>query len=318
MLTTLRSTIKRLIKDDIGFWSCLWIMSAAYLIFCIHESLVHGWHGFYFAWLPYLAASPILLLIKWINERVKWPLDIIEVLAKFIIAFNMAYMITPNLLTTPYPLIDSTLLHIDQWMHVSSIGLMQFADQHSIFKSFLILSYTYMSAAFMLLILFLALMGEKKRVDTIIVMTMVALFIASMAFYYFPAFGPETVLHSHLFPGYAAIEVDQLHQVQQGISPLGPHYFAGFVSIPSIHCFIASIGIYNIVQCKKYRSYLLPLLLIDIMIIAATMFLGEHYFIDLIAAELLLGALIVGHKLILKAYAFKFQKSQATTRLQPS
>ena len=302
MANSLRATTTRLIKEDLGFWSCLWVMSGAYLIFCIHESFVHGWHGFYFEWLPYLAASPLILLIKWINEKVKLSLDIVEILAKFIVAFNMAYMITPNLLTTPYPLVDTALLHIDQWMHINSVALMQFVSHHAIFNTLLIFSYTYMSSAFMLLILFLALMGEKKRVNEIIVMTMVALFVASITFYYFPAFGPETVLHSKLFPDYGPIEFAQLHGVQHGISPFGPHYFAGFVSIPSIHCFIASIGVYAILTCKKYRLFLLPLLTIDLLIIAATMFLGEHYFIDLIAAEVLLGLIIVGYKLCVRVY----------------
>lgn len=302
MLKIFYKTLTRLIKEDCNFWSCLWLISGGYLIFCLHESYIHGWHSFYFAWLPYLIASPIILLVKWINEQVKLSLTILETLAKFIIAFNMAYLITPNLLTTPYPFVDMTLLHIDQWMHIHSVALMQFTIHHEIFKTLIIFSYTYMSATFILLILFLALMGENKRVNEIIVVTMIALFIASITFYYFPAFGPGTVLHSPLFPNYAATELAQYQWVQHGLSPLGPHYFAGFVSIPSIHCFIASIGIYTILTCKKYRLYLLPLLLIDALIIVATMFLGEHYFIDLVAAELLLGLIITGYKLCQHRY----------------
>lgn len=309
-------TLKRLVKDDRGFWLCLLTLSVAYLAFCFHEVAIHGWHAFYFEWLPYLAASPIVIAIKWLDEHVKLPLTVVEVLAKFIIAFNIAYMITPNLLTTPYPFVDGSLLHIDQWMHVDSIALLHFAALHPIFKMLLVFSYTYMSAAFMLLIFFFGLMGEKKRVNEIIIMTMIALFAASLAFYFFPAFGPETVLHSKLFPGYSGIEVHELREVQHNISPLGSHYFAGFVSIPSIHCFIASIGIYAIMTCKKYRAFLIPLVVIDALIIVSTMFLGEHYFIDLIAAELLLAAIVVGYRLVERLTQKQAAKNNGPTTCQ--
>ncbi len=291
-LSQIQQALRHCIKEDSLFWSVLLTLSAAMGIVCLHAACVRGFHDYYFSWCCYLLASPLILIVKLINQHIKLNLDTIEVMTKFTIGFSLAYHITPVLLTTPHPLIDHSLLYTDQLLHINTIALLTFTHLHTFFQTIMVYCYTRLDGSFMLLILLFTILNEKKMTRNLLTMSLIALFVAAITFYFFPALGPATVLHSPLFPQYAPIELTQYHTIQQGLPFDTSNFYSGFVSMPSIHCFIASVAIYACLACKKLRWYLLPLVLFNLGIIASTMFLGEHYLVDLIASEILLAILI--------------------------
>lgn len=293
--TTSNSHLIALVKEDGLFWSILAILSFSMFILCLHASSVYGWHDYYFSWGWYLLLSPLILFIKWANLKTRIDLTLIEIISKFGLGFSLAYNVTPVLLSTPHHFIDSDLLRADQWMHINSLGFLNVTQHHPIFHQLLIYCYLRLEGSFVLLILILSIFKKKCAVNRLLTMSLIALFVAAISFYFFPAFGPATVLKSQLFPHYAAIEWAQYHQVQQGLPLDTQTYFSGFVSMPSIHTFIASLAIYTCFACKELRWYLLPIVAFNILIIASTLFLGEHYFVDLIGAWLLLGILIASY-----------------------
>ncbi len=106
--------------------------------------------------------SPSILLIKWLNQRIRFDITVLEVLSKFTIGFLLAYNVTPVLLTTSHPFIDKALLHMDTWMHINTLALLEFTKRHHEFHEMLLFCYMRLDASFILLILLLTLIGEKK------------------------------------------------------------------------------------------------------------------------------------------------------------
>lgn len=280
----LKAKLFAYLKEDAAYWWLLAVMCSAYAVICFHAVSVFGWHASYFKWVIVLLFSPGILLVKWLNEKCHSKLYILEAFAKFSLAFDIAYYMTIILLTTKHHFVDHTLLRIDDGMHFHLLNLVNFAGDHPWFYKAMAFCYRGLDNAFLLLVFVLALLNEKKEVNRLIFLMLTGVAIAGIAFYFFPAFGPGLILHSHFIPPYGPILTAQYHQIQYNLPLNMHHYFAGFVSVPSIHCYAAMLSIYMIFRNKQLRWLLAPLTLFNIGIIASTLFLGEHYLIDVIAA----------------------------------
>jgi membrane-associated phospholipid phosphatase len=290
----------RYLREDAGFWWCISIMMAVYAVICLHGAYVNGWHEWYFKWVWPLAASPIILVMKWLDEQFKASLYILVAFAQFTIGFDIILYCTPILLTTTHHFIDHQLFAIDKWMHISVMDFVNITNSHPFFHKIMFKCYALLDKTYLLLIFFLAIMGEKKDLNRLLIIMLIGAGVAGLVFYFFPAFGPNSIFHTNSIPRYDELELPQYHNVLKGINPFKTHYYAGFVSIPSIHCYAASLGIYTIFKNAKTRILLAPLAIVDAGVVASTMFLGEHYFIDLIVAWALLAITIFAYNYIAK------------------
>ena len=295
------------IDPNVIFLSNTLIMILPFVFLTYHLTSIYSYHEDFTYWIRIVPASLLILLIPWVQKKTSLPFDSVAIIAKVYFIFILAYALTPLLLATPFPFIDKQLLHIDSLMHFHLTSVMNFTIEHPTF--YRLMSYAYSNWIYELLLLLILLycFGEKYIVNHIIHVIQIALFITSICFYFFPAFGPLTLLHDPFTQNYSFAEHAQYQAIHHGLSPtIHGYYYAGFVSFPSMHCFIASTAIYAIIITKKFRWFLLPLIPMYLTIIASTLFLGEHYLIDLLASECLLFLIIFSRRFILRLITIRY------------
>lgn len=286
--------VNYLVGDHYIFLLNVLMMITPFIFLTHHAIVLYGPHEAYVYWIKVLPALLLLLSLHWIKKRVTVSLDWLEVMGKAYFIFILAYSLTPLLLTTPFPFVDKQLLNIDLRMHFHLSAVMEFMQQHQHLYQLTAYVYSHWVYELLLLLIFLACFHEVAMANRMIHMIQIALFVASVCFYFWPSFGPLTVLHDPFPYSYAPAEHAQYWAIHHGLSPtVHGYYYAGFISFPSIHCFIASLAIYIIIVTKKLRWFLAPLIPLYLMVIASTLLLGEHYLIDLIAAECLLFSMIL-------------------------
>lgn len=185
---------------------------------------------------------------------------------------------TASIETTPFPLIDKSLLYFNELLGINIQSVVAWVHSHTLLHH--ILSYAYESLGFQLIFIPLGLMcfNARKTLGVFYITTLIITIIGVFIYYFFPTLGPSGVIHSPFLPvGQADLPV-RFYEIHHYL-PITVHT-SGLIAFPSFHVIWATQLTY---ACKNKKYIFYPILLLNSILIASTVLLGWHYIADVIA-----------------------------------
>jgi membrane-associated phospholipid phosphatase len=243
------------------------------------------------AWQVFLLPVALSLLWAYLARypgRSAWDLAVAERILALDI-FCIVNLIQPQLqyvaLAFKRPLIDAWLVSGDQFLGVNLVECAAWTRGHLFALRVLVLSYSSFGAQLALPLVALGIMGERDRRalwEYLFHLTL-CITVTIVLFGLLPASSPTTVYGVRpLIP--QATVAQQIEQVRSGhLTAIDLKMLEGLISFPSFHVAGALIVTWA-VRRKRWVFY--PLLVLNGCLIAATVLLGIHYGIDLIAGAL--------------------------------
>lgn len=213
----------------------------------------------------------------------------------FLIAIA-AGLIATGIQFTPFPYIDRHLIQWDIFFHFNTVALITFTHNHPFLHE--IFSFTYDMVIIQLILICVVLPLFKNQERSMVVYFIALCFsyiIGTTIYYFFPSIAPTHFFH---VPYFSASE----HNVF--IKYYDIHHYlpikrggGGIISFPSFHVIWAVLFIYAY-RNVKWLFYIF--LIINSVAILATLFLGWHYLVDVIA-----GAILAVFSIIVAEHWFK-------------
>lgn len=194
---------------------------------------------------------------------------------------------------TPFPTIDAFLVKVDQWMGFYTLPVLNWTYAHPAIKTFFIYCYSALGMELIFLPLIVAFLMDKSAIRIYFLSMMISYLIGMNIYYFFPTAGPTMIFKS---PHFLSVQHDtflKFFEVHHRL--LLTTVEGGMIAFPSFHVIWAFFMIY---LCRHIKWLFYPVLLLNIGVILATIFLGWHYLTDLIAGILLaIGSIALAHQI---------------------
>lgn len=253
----------------------------ALILFSINTLFFHFTHdlGAHF----FLASVPGCVIVFMIglcyrSVSPRFSLLMISFSHVFLYIFVCSFLLVAALLT-PFPIIDSALLKIDQALGFSTLHLLDFVHRHEYLLLALKLAYTSWAYLVLLTPFILSLFANEKYLNAYFLSLMFSLMIGVLIYYFFPTIAPAGVLQSAYFTHAQHQLVERFYQSHhsQPVTAVA----SGQIAFPSFH---VTYSLLVLAALRPYRWLFYPVLVVSVFSILATMGLGYHYLMDVIAA----------------------------------
>lgn len=184
------------------------------------------------------------------------------------------------------PFQDATLVAIDRSLGIEWLKIAGAVCGTSWLEPVLAFAYRSSMTQVLVLVPLLSLLGRRQRLSEFlglfvvtgtIVCVLSALVPAEAAFFHF---SPSVVCEQARIDGTLRYHPDLLAIRGGGLPPLDFKNLTGIVTFPSFHTILAILVIYATWTVPFVRW---PALILNLLVIAATLPLGGHYFIDVVA-----------------------------------
>lgn len=187
--------------------------------------------------------------------------------------------VTMGIQYTPFHPIDQTLLHWDQALHFSTPALLSFTQAHLFFHKLMIFTYNALEPELYALPLLMAALYCKRSTQTFLIAVLISYPIGALIYYFFPTTAPASIIHN---PHFMAAQHDTYlkfyevhHRMQITTGTDG-----GLIAFPSFHVIWGILLAYLTIE-RKWIFY--PVACFNALLILATMMLGWHYLVDVLA-----------------------------------
>ena len=192
---------------------------------------------------------------------------------------------------------DALLTHVDQALSVSVPSIMAWASSHWLG---LVANkcYPWFFVPFLVAYFLHAFLGRAKSAQHFIRVNIVAFFVGTALFAFFPAIGPWYGYHIAPTP----LQADCQAGIFIGRLP-GPYvlHLFGVVCFPSFHVIWAILSAYSLCEFRLLR---IPAIIVSGLIVFSTLTTGWHYFADVIG-----GALVATFAILVVKALSRFQSS---------
>ncbi len=182
---------------------------------------------------------------------------------------------------TPFPTVDAFLGDADRALKIKDMLLMNWAYAHPILLIVLKIAYQSVVAQWLLMPLLLFFWGKKQDqrepLQFYLVTSLLAFLIGAATYYFFPRVGPASIYSDTHFNRAQIDTVLNFKQIHQYL--MITTFDGGILAFPSFHVLWSVITIY--IWRKASLGFFAPLLLLNLMAIGATLFLGWNYAIDI-------------------------------------
>lgn len=241
-------------------------------------------------WIEYakVAALCLLLIIGGLiyrkierSERIASTL----ICSALLVLFSLV-MALYNYLLLPLarPPIDQFLTSIDAFFGFYWPDVMAWAASHPIITLILKLSYMTTMAQLSILIALLGLTGRQKQMDVLILTVIISATIAICFWGVFPSLGAKSLyqLSPEIWATVAPV-VDQIYAEElkyiaiHGPGTIVPYEIRGLIAFPSYHASLAFVALFSSYAVKKVFPIFLVL---NLLILPATLIHGGHHFVD--------------------------------------
>ncbi len=195
-----------------------------------------------------------------------------------VVNFFFCYAIEP----TPFTPIDAVLLKIDSGMGINTPALMAWTHHHPHCHHMFTFVYDSMLLELTFIPLILALVNARKALGVFFIAQLCSLYVGCFIYYFFPTMAPSGIIHSPYFSSTqhdTSLKFYEIHHYLKVTTANG-----GLIAFPSFHV-VWAILIANACRAKKIIFY--PLACYNILLIISTVFLGWHYFTDVIGGIVL-------------------------------
>lgn len=185
---------------------------------------------------------------------------------------------------TPFPPIDHHLMTWQAWFPLEMQDYLTWRDAHPLIKTYLeyvYLSLTYQMTYLPLLIIFL---GRTHRMREYYFLLMITGIIGYGFYYFFPTTAPASILENIPFAEEQRATGLKFNQIHQYIQPTTLE--GGMIAFPSFHVIWAWLCVWLV---RDWQILSLFLGMINLMLVAACVLLGWHYWIDVIGSLIVIG-----------------------------
>ncbi len=225
------------------------------------------------------------------THRVKWPrLSLLAATFANVGICAIIFMINWSaILSTPFTIIDYHLLQWDHWLGFDVVKFMNWVYQYPSLVNILSFGYYSWQYQIVLVPLVLALLNKPKEINRYVIASAVCLIACNLIYYFFPTIAPAGIMSSPHFDEAAYHLVNRFYEAHQHL-PIS-FYDGGSVSFPSGHVMFAVLFL---VAFRKIKVIFYPLLILNSLLIIATLALGKHYLVDVIASFIIVTITLSG------------------------
>jgi len=184
---------------------------------------------------------------------------------------------------TPFHLVDTSLLHFDQSLGFNSAAIYHFTMTHPAIRAVAHSAYDSIGYQLFIIPLILVFLSEQRKLNLFFTANLVSAFIAYNLYYFFPTTVPAHVLpltHFSLDQYQVIAQWYEIHFYLNNIIHVGD-----LIGFPSYHVIWAVL---LTEACSKQKWLFYPVMLLNSLLIAATLELGWHFLSDVF------GGLIIG------------------------
>ena len=190
--------------------------------------------------------------------------------------------LTQGVQGTPFRPIDPYLVKADFWFHVNTPVLMAWTHTHAfIYKVFYQVYYSLIYELIIIPVIFICFNG-RRALTIFFIAVLTTFIIGAMIYYFFPTMAPSGVFHSHYFSKQQSATSLAFFNVHHRITVTETD--GGLIAFPSFHVIWAIILTYC---CKSKKYFFYPLVIYNLILITATVFLGWHYLMDVFGAGII-------------------------------
>ncbi|GAB4151851.1 MAG: phosphatase PAP2 family protein [Planctomycetaceae bacterium] len=187
------------------------------------------------------------------------------------------------------PLVDEQLAAVDRWFHVYVPDIVSWAVEHPLIAGILWWSYHTVLPQTLFLVIGLGFADDREQLELFVLRFMVALLITVSIFALAPAEGPFVHYDIQTSPAQQRY-LEHLTTLRSGArTELQLQDSEGLVTFPSFH---TTWAILLAAAVWHRRRIFLPVCLLNLCVIAATMTTGWHYFSDVLGG-ILVGAIVI-------------------------
>lgn len=193
-------------------------------------------------------------------------------------------VLTNGLQTTPFSPIDAILIRMDQFMGMNTPALIAWTHQHPTIHHIFTWAYNALALELIIIPIFAMLINARQALRVFFIAELSTFLVGSCIYYFFPTLPPAGLFHSAYFTAAqhnTALRFFEVHHYLPIRSSSG-----GLINFPSFHVIWATLLTYLCYE-KKIIFYLVALF--NIVLVLATLFLGWHYLMDVIAGFVLAG-----------------------------
>lgn len=195
-----------------------------------------------------------------------------------------------------WPLRDPQLAQLDQWLGFDWPGFLAQTNSHALWARVLALAYDSSGPQLILLYLCLGLAGRQARLAELSLLLSLTSIVTIAIYLVIPAAGaytyytPDAQLFDHLGANAGMWHYDVLSRLRNDAAPsFAFEESQGLVVFPSFHTVLAMLMPYGV---RDVRGLVLPVAALNVLVIIATVPVGGHHLVDVIAGIAIAGTTI--------------------------
>ena len=185
---------------------------------------------------------------------------------------------------TPFPTIDKKILALDEYFNINIPAILAWTHNQPNFKEVLGFIYDTLPYQMSIIPLFVIVMGRFHLLREYFFLLLFTALIGFSFYYFFPTTAPASIIKSPFFSPYQIATGLKFNEIHHHIIPTTAE--GGLIALPSFHTIWAILSVYLL------KEWTIPCILLGIMntlLIASCVLLGWHYFVDVLAALILVG-----------------------------
>jgi len=280
------SVMRYLDKETRAYFVLIVIMFLLGATYILINRLFFQFTGVFYLPMLWVKLSPVMLVLLIVSL---WAIDISPRMSYFTKAYTIYFfffvslaILSTGIQYTPFPLIDKYLVQIDQLMGFNSIAVINWTYSHPWLQNIFVYCYASLGIQLALIPLVLAILMDKEGISLYYFSMFFAYLIGTTIYYFFPTAGPTVIFHDPNFmPSQHAtvLKFLEVHHRLKLTTTAG-----GMIAFPSFHVIWACLLTY---ACRNKKWLYYPMILLNIVVIASTVFLGWHYLTDVFGGLLL-------------------------------
>ena len=191
-------------------------------------------------------------------------------------------LLTNAIQCTPFPPIDATLVKLDYWMRINTTALMSWTHLHPQLHHIFLNSYNLMIVQLFGVPIALAILNARRSLGVFFIAQSSTLLLGSLIYFFFPTIAPAGMLHSPYFITAQHDTSLRFYEVHHHLKVTASD--GGLIAFPSFHVVWAILLTY---ACRGRKIIFYSMAVFNIILIASTVLLGWHYFMDVIGGVIL-------------------------------
>ena len=215
------------------------------------------------------------------------PALIIKEIVILCLVFSVIALATNVAQFTPFNPIDNHLFIIESKLHINTQKIISWINSHRHFSDCLSSAYNSLSYQMCYIPLVIILTKRFELLHEYYFLLLTSVLLGFTFYYFFPTTAPASIIVSQYFSEAQKATGIKFMQIHHHIQPMTIN--GGLIAMPSFHAIWAWFSLYLVRKWPIIFHLLLP---VNVLLTAACVLLGWHYFIDLLGSIMVV---IVSH-----------------------